>query len=162
VISIASSERQSHKNKKPAGACCASGPMSTFSIESLRITQRARHVAVMMMMPMRPEMIQNAHLLSPSLNKPARAVNLRHRQKTDTPNPSFGYLTRLTFPDCSVIFVLYLVEVRIPLVAGRAFPISFGRLCERGIAVDPPKSLRQLKSVCGWGPGLRPVHCHPL
>jgi hypothetical protein len=31
---------------------------------SLRTTQRARHVAVMMMlMPMRPEMIQNAHLV---------------------------------------------------------------------------------------------------
>jgi hypothetical protein len=33
------------------------------SKESLRTTQRARHVAVMMV-PMRPEMIRNAHLLS--------------------------------------------------------------------------------------------------
>jgi hypothetical protein len=71
----ASSEHQAHKNKKPAGACCASGPMSTFSSESLRTTQRTRHVAVMMMMPMRPEMIQNAHLLRVRLAEPAPAVN---------------------------------------------------------------------------------------
>ena len=32
-------------------------------------------MAVMMMMPMRPEMIQNAHLLNPSLNKLAFCVN---------------------------------------------------------------------------------------
>ncbi len=44
----------------------------------------------------------------------------------------FACLRRLTFADWSAIFDWYLVEVRIPLVAGRAFPISFGRQRERG------------------------------
>jgi hypothetical protein len=43
----------------------------------------------MMMMPMRPEMIQNAHLLSIRLAEPALAVNPRHPQKTDTSDASF-------------------------------------------------------------------------
>jgi hypothetical protein len=55
--------------------------MSTFSSESLRTIQRARHLAVMMVVSMRPEMIRNAHLLNQSLNKPARAVNLRQPPK---------------------------------------------------------------------------------
>jgi hypothetical protein len=49
------------KKQKTRWACCASGPMSTFSSESLGTTQRARHVDVMMMVPMRPEMIRKAH-----------------------------------------------------------------------------------------------------
>jgi hypothetical protein len=51
--------------------------MSTFSSESLRTTQRARHVAVMMMVPVRPEMIRKAHLLSARLTKAAFGVNPR-------------------------------------------------------------------------------------
>jgi hypothetical protein len=47
------------QKQKTRRACCASGPMSTFSNELLRTTQRARLVAVMMMV--RPEVIQNAH-----------------------------------------------------------------------------------------------------
>jgi hypothetical protein len=46
-------------------------------IEFLRTTQRARRLAVMMMVSMRPEMIRNAHLLSASLSKPLSAVNPR-------------------------------------------------------------------------------------
>jgi hypothetical protein len=57
----------------------------------------------------------------------------------------------LTFADASVIFDRYLVEVRIPLVAGPAFPISFGGQCERGNVVDPPKSLRQLNADAAGG-----------
>ena len=88
--------------------------MSTFSSESLRTTQRARHVAVMMMMPMRPEMIQNAHLLNQSLNKPVPGVNPRKCQKIDTLNAFCKCSLRLTFSGPSVIFDSYLVEVRIP------------------------------------------------
>ena len=93
-------------------------------------------MAVMMMMPMRPEMIQNAHLLNPSLNNPAPFVNPRKCQKIDRLNAFCECYQRLTFSGASVIFDLYLVEVRIPLVAGRACPISFGRLCERGSPFD--------------------------
>jgi hypothetical protein len=56
---------------------------------------------------------------------------------------------------------MYLVEVRIPLVAGRAFQSASEARAKGETAVDPPKSPRQLKAVRGWGPGLRPVHCHP-
>jgi hypothetical protein len=42
-----------HKNKKPAGLSCASGPMSALSSESLCTPHRTRRVAVMMMVPMR-------------------------------------------------------------------------------------------------------------
>jgi hypothetical protein len=65
------------KKQKTRWACCASGPMSTFSSESLGTTQRARHVDVMMMVPMRPEMIRKAHLLSARLTEPSVNVNLR-------------------------------------------------------------------------------------
>jgi|ERR1700719_2632212 len=106
--------------------------MSAFSIKSLGATQRARHVAVMMMMPMRPEMIQNAHFLNPSLNKPAPFVNPHECQKIDTLNAFCEWSLRLTFSSASVILGSYLVEVRIPLVAGPAFPISFGGSSERG------------------------------
>jgi hypothetical protein len=65
------------KKQKTRWACCASGPMSTFSSESLGTTQRARHVAVMMMVPpMRPEMIRKTHLLSARLAEPSVNVNL--------------------------------------------------------------------------------------
>lgn len=69
--------------------------MSTFSIESLRTTQRPRHVAVMMMMPMRPEMIQNAHLLNPSLIKPALIVNLPPPPKNRYAKHIFWMLNRI-------------------------------------------------------------------
>jgi hypothetical protein len=42
------------RNKKPAGAFCASGPMSALCCETLCTTHRARRVAVMMMVAMRP------------------------------------------------------------------------------------------------------------
>ena len=133
--------------------------MSTFSSESLRITQRARHVAVMMMVPMRPEMIQNAHLLSQRLTKRAVNVNLCPAPKNRYDRRVFWMLPEI---DPSATFIVYLVEVRIPSLAGRAFPISFGARCERGKVVDPPKSLGELNNPGGWGPGLRPDHCHPL
>jgi hypothetical protein len=41
------------KNKKPAGAFCASGLMSAFFSDSLCTPQRARRVAVMMVVAMR-------------------------------------------------------------------------------------------------------------
>jgi hypothetical protein len=49
------------KTKNPLGLS-ASGPMSAISNYSLGRTQRARHVAVMMVM-VRPVMIGKAHLL---------------------------------------------------------------------------------------------------
>jgi hypothetical protein len=64
------------KKQKTRWACCASGPMSTFSSESLGTTQRARHVDVTMMVPMRPEMIRKAHLLNARLTEPSVNVNL--------------------------------------------------------------------------------------
>ena len=42
------------RNKKPAGAYCASGPMSALCCESLCTTHRARRMAVMRMVAMRP------------------------------------------------------------------------------------------------------------
>jgi hypothetical protein len=42
------------ENKNPAGAYCASGPMSALYCENLCTTHRARLVAVMAMMTMRP------------------------------------------------------------------------------------------------------------
>jgi hypothetical protein len=42
------------KNKKPAGPYCASGPMSALFCETLCTPHRARRVAVMMMVAMRP------------------------------------------------------------------------------------------------------------
>jgi hypothetical protein len=41
------------KNKKPAGLLCASGLMSALFSGSLCTPQRARRMAVMMMVPMR-------------------------------------------------------------------------------------------------------------
>jgi hypothetical protein len=86
----------------------------------------------MMMMPVRPEMIQDLHLASFCLNKPAAYVNSGKAPKNRYAERVFWMLEKLTFPGCSVIFVWYLVEVRLPLVAGRAFPISFGRSRKRG------------------------------
>jgi hypothetical protein len=85
------------KTKNPLGLS-ASGPMSTFSSLSLGTTQRARHVAVMMMMPVRPEMIRNAHLLSQSLNKPARRVNRGEVPKNRYDKRVFWMLAEIDFP----------------------------------------------------------------
>src|SRR6266404_229934 len=123
------------KNKKPAGACCASGPMSTFSIGSLRTTQRTRHVAVMMMMPMRPEMIQNAHLLSPSLNKPALVVNLSGRQKTDMTNASFGCLTRFDFPSLLGYFHFVLGRGADPISSRARFSDQLRTPARKGLSL---------------------------
>ena len=60
------------KTKNPLGLS-ASGPMSAISNYSLGRTQRARHVAVMMMV--RPMMIGEAHLLNQSLEKAGPDVN---------------------------------------------------------------------------------------
>jgi hypothetical protein len=49
------------KNKKPAGAFCASGLMSAFFSDSLCTPQRARRVAVMMMVAMRSALKCAAH-----------------------------------------------------------------------------------------------------
>ncbi len=73
--------------------------MSTFFSESLRTTQRARLVAVMMMVPMRPEMIRNTHLLSASLTKTASAVNPREPQKNRFTERVFSMLPQIDFPD---------------------------------------------------------------
>jgi hypothetical protein len=128
----ASSESSNPKKQKTRWGLARQRADECVSIKSLGATQRARHAAVMMMMPMRPEMIQNAHLLNQSLNKPVPGVNPRKCQKIDTLNVFCECLQRLTFSGPSVIFDSYLVEVRIPLVAGPAFPISFGGSRERG------------------------------
>jgi len=52
-------------------------------------------VAVMMMMPMRPEMIQNAHLLNPSLNKPTLVVNLPRSPKNRYDKRVFWMLNKI-------------------------------------------------------------------
>jgi len=49
----------------------------------------------MMMMPMRPEMIQNAHLLNPSLNKPALVVNLPRPPKNRYDKRIFCILNKI-------------------------------------------------------------------
>jgi hypothetical protein len=51
----------------------------------------------MMMMPMRPEMIQNAHLLNPSLNKPAFVVNRRGPPKNRYAKRVFWMLNKIDF-----------------------------------------------------------------
>jgi hypothetical protein len=75
----------------------------------------------MMMVPMRPEMIRNAHLMNHSLNKPTSAVNPRYPQKTDTPNASFGCFQRLTFPARSAIFVSVLGRGADPISSRACF-----------------------------------------
>jgi len=45
---------QQPKNKKPAGAYCASGSMGALCFETLCTPHRARRVAVMMVVAMRP------------------------------------------------------------------------------------------------------------
>jgi hypothetical protein len=57
------------KTKNPLGLS-ASGPMSTFSSYLLGTTQRARHVAVMMV-TVRPQMIGKAHLPKAELKQAA-------------------------------------------------------------------------------------------
>jgi hypothetical protein len=54
VLQKANAHTERPKNKKPAGAYCASGPMSALSCETLCTPHRARRVTVMMMVPMRP------------------------------------------------------------------------------------------------------------
>jgi hypothetical protein len=46
-------EKSHQKNKKPAGAICASGPMSALCNETLSTPNRTRPVAGMMVVPMR-------------------------------------------------------------------------------------------------------------
>jgi hypothetical protein len=120
-----------------------------------------------MMVAVRPEMIQTLHLMSQSLNKPAPGVNPPDAPKNRYVERVFWMPARLTFAGCSAIFDWYLVEVRIPLVAGRAFPISSDARAKGASAVDPPKSPRQLNAerlgaraktcplssvvkLCGW------------
>jgi hypothetical protein len=79
-----------------------------------------------MMMPMRPEVIQNTHLLCARLAKQVTVVNAGEPLKNRWNADMFWMLHRLTFLARSASFVLYLVEVRIPLVAGLACPNSFG------------------------------------
>src|SRR5271168_5420789 len=51
---VHTSQNQPPENKKPAGAYCASGPMSALCCETLCTPHRARRVAVMMVVAMRP------------------------------------------------------------------------------------------------------------
>jgi hypothetical protein len=53
--------QNAHKNKKPAGALCASGLMSALFSESLCTPQQARRVAVVTMVPMRLADDRGAH-----------------------------------------------------------------------------------------------------
>jgi len=51
-----------------------------------------------MMMPMRPEMIRNAHLLNPSLNKLAFRVNADEMPKNRYVQSIFWMHARIDFP----------------------------------------------------------------
>src|SRR6266852_2780045 len=90
-----------------------------------------------------------------------------HPPKNRCTERVFSMLRRLTFPARSATFVLYLVEVRIPLVAGVLFRSASDARAKGASAVDPPKSLRQLNAgrlgaraktcplssvvkLCGW------------
>jgi len=70
--------------------------MSAFSSYSLGTTQRARRVAVMMV-PVRPEMMQNNHLVGFSLMKPAACVNPRKTPKNRYTDRVFWMLARIDF-----------------------------------------------------------------
>jgi hypothetical protein len=70
--------------------------MSAFSSCSLGTTQRARHVAVMMV-AVRPEMMQNSHLVTSSLMKPAACVNPQKTQKNRYIDRVFCMLARIDF-----------------------------------------------------------------
>jgi hypothetical protein len=72
--------------------------MSTLYRESLRTTQRARRVAVMMMVSMRPEMIRDGHLPNKSLAKPAFAVNPGQPSKNRYAQRIFWIPARIDFP----------------------------------------------------------------
>ncbi len=63
--------------------------MSTFSSESLGTTQRARHLDVMMMVPMRPEMIRKAHYSESSFTE--RKINGAKRQRQSLLTPKNRY-----------------------------------------------------------------------
>ena len=106
--------------------------MSTFSSESLRTTQRARHVAVMMMVPIRPEMIQNAHLLDARLTKAAFGVNLLWGLKNRYAERVFWMLPKIDFLAPLRYFCFVLGRGADPISSWACFPISFGRSCERG------------------------------
>src|ERR1700732_3488115 len=106
-----------------------------------------------MMMMVRPEVVRNRHLLRVSLNKPVPNVNPPGGSKNRLAELVFRILQRLTFWSCSANFVLYLVEVRIPSVAGRAFRSASDARAKGESAVDPPKSLRQLKPCAAGGQG---------
>lgn len=82
---------------------------------------------------MRPELIRETFICRAlGLNEPFAGGNPPEAPKNRYIDRVFWMLRELTFADCSVTFVEYLVEVRIPSVAGRAFPISIGRPRERG------------------------------
>jgi hypothetical protein len=70
--------------------------MSAFSSYSLGTTQRARHVAVMMM-AVRPETMPNCHLLSFSLDKPIACVNQSEATKNRYIDRVFCVLARIDF-----------------------------------------------------------------
>jgi len=125
--------------------------MSTFSSESLRTTQRARHVAVMMMVPMRPEMIQNAHLLNARLAKLAVSVNPGQPPKNRYDVRVFWILPEIDFPSPVRYFRCVLGRGADPISSRACFPISFGCPCERGLVVDPPKSLGELNTQAVGG-----------
>ena len=106
--------------------------MSTFSSESLRTTRRARHVAVMMMVPVRPEMIRKAHLLNARLTKAAFGVNPREPLKNRYTERIFWMLPEIDFPGPVRYFRSVLGRGADPISSRARFPISFGRSCERG------------------------------
>jgi hypothetical protein len=87
----------------------------------------------MMMMSVRPEMIQSGHSTKSEVKQasPLRQGSQDAKKQIHAIRP-VNACNDLTFAGTSVTLDEYLVEVRIPLVAGPAFPISFGGLCERG------------------------------
>jgi len=92
--------------------------MTAFSRYSLGAAQRARHVAVMMMVAVRPEMIQTLHLMSQSLSKPAPGVNPRDAPKNRYVERVFWMLAKIDFPAWLYYFRMVLGRGAVAISSG--------------------------------------------
>jgi len=127
--------------------------MSTFSSDSLRTTQRARHVAVMMMVPVRPEMIRKAHLLNARLTKAAFGVNPREPLKYRYTERIFWMLPEIDFPGPVRYFRSVLGRGADPISSRACFSDQLRTPVRKGTLVDPPKSLGELNTQAVGGQG---------
>ena len=83
------------------------------------------------------------------------------RQKTDMTNASFGCLTRFDFPSLLRYFYFVLGRGADPISSRACFSDQLRTPARKGNCSRSAEVAAAAEAVCGWGPGLRPVHCHP-